>query len=491
MSSDTTDRIVSETKIRSALLYSLSDSRVRRPPRRSRWHVAGPMVALAIVGTLWVAVAHLIQSSLTHGEDLIIKPWIMLIWTAIGIVVLGPLRVSLVRQIRQIRATKAEEALAGADIRLPILYLRSFKMDEELAKTSWFERAGAFFVDWYFFQSAEERLAKRLRKIGPLIAIGRPDEELPTLGAARFYPMGGCWREKIRDILKAAQLVVWLSGVSDGLRWELRQILSEVAPTRLVIWAHPNLLGLNPKLREMEWQKFLAELGALFPQTLPKRLGDIHFFCFDSTFNPIPILGNEYALSSQADAINSLFVQLSGSTRSERGTWRWRSSSFLKRIVLGAVAGVVVYAIFRAYVIAALYITRPMPSISWEIAGDYVSWGYIFARGLCGALFVLFQRVFLNWFRNIYIAAILFWYSSSWVLTALLSPRWRSAISDAIYNNINGSDAAGRVEGWIRLVNNLASPTLDLAFQGLVFVALLRLMPFGPARPKPSPIRRA
>ena len=56
----------------------------------------------------------------------------------------------------------------------PVLYLRSFADDGCAAR-----RYGAL--------TEEEQLAKALAWVGPLLAVGRPGEVLPHVGAQRIY----------------------------------------------------------------------------------------------------------------------------------------------------------------------------------------------------------------------------------------------------------------------------------------------------------------
>jgi len=135
----------------------------------------------------------------------------------------------------------------------------------------------------------EQILARELRRCGPVIAIGRPDERLPELGAARIYASNDRWRDKIADVAHVSQLVVCATGTSEGLAWELSHMIATEPPEKLVLWAHPRLMGLDEAGREAEWTRFLASLGHLFPKPLPERLGETCFIHFGSTFAPIPV----------------------------------------------------------------------------------------------------------------------------------------------------------------------------------------------------------
>lgn len=109
----------------------------------------------------------------------------------------------------------ALEVLA-ADSRRPILYLRSFDADEKAS-------------------ADEEVLAEILEEAGPFIAIGRPKDDLPPLGASRFYVADDHWRDTVAKLLDKAALVVLRAGKTHGLLWELRQCRSQLTPERICV----------------------------------------------------------------------------------------------------------------------------------------------------------------------------------------------------------------------------------------------------------------
>ena len=148
--------------------------------------------------------------------------------------------------------------------------------------------------------TAEQKLVNALKKYGPVIAIGRPGELLPSLGAARFYVTDDQWQQKVADVANVSELVVWTTGTSEGLRWELSHLLEWVPTARLILFAHPHLLGgLTAREREQEWHTFRTTLGAMLPASLPDHLGRIRFIYFDEAGMAIPVaplLGWRYRL---------------------------------------------------------------------------------------------------------------------------------------------------------------------------------------------------
>jgi hypothetical protein len=87
----------------------------------------------------------------------------------------------LTRIAKRIVVRNANEAMCR-DPRPPVLYLRPFAADSrDLRNIDYFPK------NTIFFETAEQALTRLLNSVGPVVAIGRPGEVLPTLGAARAY----------------------------------------------------------------------------------------------------------------------------------------------------------------------------------------------------------------------------------------------------------------------------------------------------------------
>ncbi|HEX8866185.1 MAG TPA: hypothetical protein VF821_11065, partial [Lentzea sp.] len=89
-----------------------------------------------------------------------------------------------------------------------------------------------------FFLSSrteEEQIALALRPAGRLVAVGRPGEPLPEVGALRLYLRDDEWQAAVLDLMGRARLVVLAVGRGDGLLWELSRAVEVVAPHRLVL----------------------------------------------------------------------------------------------------------------------------------------------------------------------------------------------------------------------------------------------------------------
>jgi hypothetical protein len=92
----------------------------------------------------------------------------------------------------------------------------------------WLARAGRAGSD-------EETIARILARLGPVIAVGKPGEPLPELGAARLYVAHDQWQARVLELIRQAQLVVIRIGSSQGVLWEIEQALAHTPRQRLVL----------------------------------------------------------------------------------------------------------------------------------------------------------------------------------------------------------------------------------------------------------------
>ena len=123
--------------------------------------------------------------------------------------------------------TKRKSALRGTavrqiDRRPPVLLLRSFDDDMMLivrgarySRSTDLHRKGMTF---------ERVVQDHLSPFGPFIAIGRPEEALSPLGAARDYVPDTVWQDEVQQRIRDAAVVVLVIGTSPGLAWELSRL---------------------------------------------------------------------------------------------------------------------------------------------------------------------------------------------------------------------------------------------------------------------------
>ena len=124
----------------------------------------------------------------------------------------------------------------------PVVYLRSF--DDDV-------RGSARLGDL----TEEEHIAGVLSHFGPFVAVGRPGERLPEVGAHRFYVSDSDWQDVVRKLVESASLIVLRTGESAGLKWELSTVLGSVTPDRFLIIVDD----------QVELERMLAAIRELHP----------------------------------------------------------------------------------------------------------------------------------------------------------------------------------------------------------------------------------
>lgn len=123
---------------------------------------------------------------------------------------------------RRIRAVGALSSMAERPREQPVVYLRSFSQ----------ERAGRMMIGEV---TEEEQLASIFDMFGPFVAIGRPRDVLPQVGAARLYVSDSKWQAVAAELMSKARLVVLRVGHTEGFWWEFERAVRQVEPQRLLL----------------------------------------------------------------------------------------------------------------------------------------------------------------------------------------------------------------------------------------------------------------
>jgi hypothetical protein len=120
--------------------------------------------------------------------------------------------------------------LRARDMRPPVLLLRSFGDDMigivQEYELSIFRRPS---------HSFEEVLTEHLWDYGPVIAIGRPGEAIPPLGAAREYIDSQAWQARVEELSSSSSMVVLILGRTQGVLWEIQKLVASNLLARTLI----------------------------------------------------------------------------------------------------------------------------------------------------------------------------------------------------------------------------------------------------------------
>jgi hypothetical protein len=174
---------------------------------------------------LFAALAFLLRiAGATGGSDSAAYLTASFVW--VGILLLAAGGFACLKRAKRYRVSSADEAVV-ADPRSPVLYLRSFNADEKTSRLTSLSRKG--------ITTDEEELALAMGTVGPFIAVGRPGEELPQLGAARMQLEDTSWQDRVVELMSRASLIVLRAGDSPGFWWEFEQAMRVVEPRRCVM----------------------------------------------------------------------------------------------------------------------------------------------------------------------------------------------------------------------------------------------------------------
>ena len=197
----------------------------------------------------------------------------------------GRLRRRLRMEERGVRPT-AEIARAHGP---PVFYLRSFDFDRKATRPSLRSQLLSLVLALVGVSritlTPEMALVTSIPRRVPVVAIGRPGERAPPPGVLRFYATDEIWKDEVEAIVPACQMVIWVTGYTEGLKWEVQHLLTHSRPERLVLWNHASDGPLAS--REREWQKFVETYADLFPRGLPRNGARCAFITFDRDWTPV------------------------------------------------------------------------------------------------------------------------------------------------------------------------------------------------------------
>ncbi len=179
---------------------------------------------------------------------------------------------------KRVAATDARPLIKQAQGRV-LLYLRSFRSDEASISAGRLIAATVMGSPMRFFVTAEERLAEILGDVGPFVALGRPGEALPTLGAARLYVADEEWRSEVESLLGCATAVVFRAGTTSNYWDEVRMAVRKARPESILFWF--------PESSREAYELFCKQAHGYIPCTLPEVDGKPLFLYFKHDWSPV------------------------------------------------------------------------------------------------------------------------------------------------------------------------------------------------------------
>ncbi len=138
-----------------------------------------------------------------------------------------------------------------------VLYLRSFDDDSALvyapvASKGWYAplvpqrvRFEELLETWTF------------RNAGHVVAIGRPGERRPSLGAQRTYWTDESWQEAVRRTAARCKAIILVAGVTEGLGWEISTLAAMGVLGKTLLLLPPD----TPENTRLRYERIVAATG--------------------------------------------------------------------------------------------------------------------------------------------------------------------------------------------------------------------------------------
>jgi hypothetical protein len=246
--------------------------------RRSRAFLVASWT-IRIIALMWVLVfiGALSASSSFNELGLIVLGLVFVGWYILDRVADSLLTLSE----RKKRPTVAERM--REDPRKPILFLRSFGDEEtrfvgreRFAQRRVSDILSPELIFWRRVIEAglsrrrvEEVVIATLERCGPPIAIGKPGDAIPPAGASREQVPAAIWQNVVTQRMGEAALIVILAGHTDGLKWELSEVIRSGHLNKLLIVMPPTV---NTQEEDDEQARWSAVSLCLEPVGWPKAV---------------------------------------------------------------------------------------------------------------------------------------------------------------------------------------------------------------------------
>jgi hypothetical protein len=187
------------------------------------------------------------------------------------------------------------------DPRPPVLLLRSFSLDE-LPVNAIDVRLNGFMnlLSWADKRTFEEALMEKFGTLGPLVAIGRPGEDVAPRGASREYVSNAEWQERVLDRARSAQLIIMVVDATPGMAWEIENVPKVAGLGRILFVLPP--VSEDSGGKEPPWRQRWDAMRERFA-FLPELSEDTIALLFDDADQPVAVTAPGKPLGKQLDAV--------------------------------------------------------------------------------------------------------------------------------------------------------------------------------------------
>ena len=280
---------------RDRLIAILSGDGITELPKVPKWklylHICGKVVCWILFVPLCVVIgiaifAYPIFSLFSYETAATYMNWVVVVALAIGTWFSLPRVRRALREVQQLKLGYQPTEVLRQAKHAPVLFLRSFRFDSISSAIPRWQHYLPINVP---LPTAELNLVQMIWRHAPVLAIGRPNESTPPAGAVRFYVRQDIWKETVEAIVPLCPLIVWTTGHTEGLRWEIKHLRERLPPRKLLLWLHFNVGTLSAAKRQQEWATFCEAYRDIFPQPLPREAAKARFVAFQDDWTPVLI----------------------------------------------------------------------------------------------------------------------------------------------------------------------------------------------------------
>jgi outer membrane protein assembly factor BamB len=139
------------------------------------------------------------------------------------------------------RVRLSAQDLSKVDRRDPIFFLRPFVDDQIFLPPRRIGFIGRFLDLGRAQRNLDELLIIEATALGPVVALGNPQDRFPPYGAARGYFDGKSWQQAVKDLAEKARAIVLCIEDSPGIWWEIEHLATDFHLAKTLFVLPPRL----------------------------------------------------------------------------------------------------------------------------------------------------------------------------------------------------------------------------------------------------------
>jgi len=163
----------------------------------------------------------------------------------------------IVKKLSRRISLKSVDELRRIDERKPVLFLRPF-IDDQVELSKWKMPLNIRLIDPNIQSTTlDELIVQNYSHLGPVIALGNPEDKIPPIGAARKYVSGETWREILTSLMKESVLILIAVSKTNNLIWEIQQIFENEYQEKTILVFSPNI-NVDLDKKKLKNQKIIT-----------------------------------------------------------------------------------------------------------------------------------------------------------------------------------------------------------------------------------------